>query len=269
MELSEQGQRLLNVLVLEIKSERFDVEHPENFLGYGETLGLLNLPADAPHGQTDGQTLQLNGLNDLARWIRKHPKRLPRITGLIVSKQQYDELDGTHRMPHVPGKGYFVEYGRNVEDWTWWLAESRKSLDFNWSPYLSVQETFDLEEIRHVGAVSEGAEREMPTKVRQRSQKLRDLAREHFSGKSPDKKLRCATCDWTKPNFPLAHEIIDIHHTEEMSSLPKTGRKLTLDEALALLTPLCPRCHRMLHAKPGGGCFTVEALRECLRKTST
>jgi len=41
-------------------------------------------------------------------------------------------------------------------------------------------------------------------------------------------------------------------------------RTLTLDEALALLTPLCPTCHRMLHAKPGGGSFTIEQLREYL-----
>ena len=104
-------------------------------------------------------------------------------------------------------------------------------------------------------------------KVRQRSQKLRDLARQHFRG--DDGKLRCAACDWTKPSFPLAHEIIEIHHTEELNTLPKTGRKLTLEEALALLNPLCPTCHRMLHAKPGGGSFTVEELRQYLRNTST
>jgi predicted HNH restriction endonuclease len=124
------------------------------------------------------------------------------------------------------------------------------------------EETFEPEEVREVD-VSEGKESEKPTKVRQRSQKLRDLAREHF--RSPDGKLRCAACEWTKPAFQLAHEIIEIHHTEEMSTLPKAGRKLTLAEALALLTPLCPTCHRMLHAKPGGGSFTVEELREHLR----
>jgi len=263
MELSEKGHRLLGVLVAEIRKQTFDLDHPEKFLGYGETLDLLNLPPDATRGQTDGQTLQFNGLNDLARWIRQHSRRLPRLTGLIVSKHEYDEMDGTFRMANVPGKGYFKEYGKNVEDWTWWLAESRKALDFDWSPYVPADETFEPEEIRHVGAVSEGAQRDVPAKVRQRSQKLRDLARKHF--RSPDGKLRCATCDWSKPSFRLAHEIIEIHHTEELSTLPATGRKLTLEEALALLTPLCPTCHRMLHAKSGGGSFTVGELREYLQ----
>lgn len=258
MHLTEQGSKLLALLVTEIAKGRFDARNPETFLGYGEALEMLKLPPDAPHGQTDGQTLQLNGLNDLARWIRINGK-LPKVTGLFVSKQGSEK--GT------PGAGYFKEYGiaRNGKEYAWWLEESRKSIAFDWSPHVSAEETFEPDEVRYVGTVSEGTEHEVPTKIRQRSQKLRDLAREHFRLKSPKRQLYCAVCDWAKPAFPLAHEIIEIHHTEEMSTLPKAGRKLTLAEALALLTPLCPTCHRMLHAKPGGGSFTVEELREYMR----
>jgi len=264
MELSEQGRKLLAVLVAEIAKGKLNPDKPESFLGYRQTLDLLKLPPDAQVGETDGQTLQLNGLNDLAAWIHQHPKRLPRLTGLIVAKEPRVYPDGTRRPAHVPGKGYFREYKRkSVEDWQWWLDESRRSIAFDWSPYAPVEETFEPEEIRSVGAVSEGAECVVPTKVRQRSQRLRDLARNHF--RSPDGKLRCAGCGWTKPAFQFAYEIIEIHHTKEMSSLPKTGQRLSLDEALAMLTPLCPTCHRMLHAKPGGGCFTVEELRTCLQ----
>lgn len=270
MELSEQGRKLLAVLVAEIAKGKLNPDKPEGFLGYRQTLDLLKLPPDAPVGETDGQTLQLNGLNELAAWIHQHPKRLPRLTGLIVAKEPRVYADGTRRPANVPGKGYFREYKRkSVEDWQWWLEESRKSIAFDWSPYAPAEETFEPEEVRNVGAVSEGAQREVPAKVRQRSQKLRDLAREHFRRKSADKKLRCAACDWTKPAFPLAYEIIEIHHTDELNLLPATGRTLTLGEALALLAPLCPTCHRMLHGKPGGGSFTVEELREYLRNTST
>ena len=260
-ELSEKGLRLFRVLVSQIEAGRFSAHDPKTFLGYGQTLDLLNLPPDATRGPTDGKTLQLNGLNDLARWIREHPNRLPRLTGLIVSKTKYDEEDGGYRMPDVPGKGYFREYKRDVEDWTWWLKESEKSLAFDWSPYLPAEEMFDLEDIEHVGFLSEGAEREATGKVRRRSQKLRELAREHFRGLSRDRKLHCAVCDWTTPAFLLGREIIEIHHELAIRSAPKEGRKLTLKEALSIVFPLCPRCHRMLGAKPGGGSFTVPELQ--------
>jgi hypothetical protein len=150
MALSEKGLQLLRVLVAEISRKRLDADHPENFLGYHEVLERLNLPPDAPRGDTDGKTLQLNGLNDLARWVREHPKRLPRLTGLIVSKHEYDEMDGTFRMANVPGKGYFVEYRKGIEDWPWWLTESRKALAFDWSPYVPAEETFEPEDVREV-----------------------------------------------------------------------------------------------------------------------
>jgi riboflavin biosynthesis pyrimidine reductase len=35
------------------------------------------------------------------------------------------------------------------------------------------------------------------------------LAREHFRRKSKDGRLHCAACDWTRPAFSLAHEIIE------------------------------------------------------------
>ena len=257
MDLTAQGSKLLEVLVAEIAKGRFDPDRPETFLGYGETLQILNLPPEAPVGQTDGITLQLNGLNDLAHWI-KEMRRLPKITGLIVWKSGPDK--------DTPGGGYFKEYGipRNGREYIWWLEEARKSIAFDWSPFLPAAETFDSEEIRFVGSVSEGAVRAVPTNVRQRSEKLRDLAREHFKNQSFNGKLRCATCGWSKPDFSLAHEIIEIHHAEELGDLPKTGRTLPVADAIALLAPLCPTCHRILHAKPSGGSFTIAELRKCL-----
>ena len=165
------------VLVSEIAKGKLNPDKPESFLGYRQTLDLLKLPPDAPLGETDGQTLQLNGLNDLAAWIDQNPKRLPRITGLTVAKEPRVYPDGTRRSAHVPGKGYFLAHKRKVEDWQWWLAEARKSIAFDWSPYLPAEETVEPAEIRHVGGISKGAEREVPAKLRQRSKKLRDLSR--------------------------------------------------------------------------------------------
>jgi len=103
MELSEQGRKLLAVLVAEIAKGKLNPDKPEGFLGYRQTLDLLKLPSDAPVGETDGQTLQLNGLNELAAWIHQHPKRLPRLTGLIVAKEPRVYADGTRRPANVPG----------------------------------------------------------------------------------------------------------------------------------------------------------------------
>ena len=136
-ELSKTGQKLLALLVSEINKGRFNINAPEEFLGYGEALDLLNLPPDAPRGETDGQTLQLNGLNNLARWIRTRGK-VPKITGLIVWKQGPEK--GT------PGGGYFKEYNiqRNGKEYAWWLDECRKALVFDWSPFLPIEEKFDI-----------------------------------------------------------------------------------------------------------------------------
>ena len=255
MDLSEAGQKLLSVLINYTRSGRLDVERPETYLGYGETLQLLNLPVDAPKGRTDGETLQLNGLNDLARWIKTRPS-LPKFTGLIVSKSGSEK--------NTPGAGYFKEYNipRNGKEYDWWLEESRKSLTFDWSPFIGSVELFDAEEIWNVGVVFEGKQSEISKKIRQRSQRLRELAREHF--RSSDGKLYCAVCKWKQPDFELACEIIEIHHTNELSDFPTTGKKIPLNQALTFLAPLCPTCHRVLHAKPGGESFTVEELRELL-----
>jgi hypothetical protein len=63
MQISDKSCALLGVLVSEIAKCRFDVNNPEIFTGYGETMEKLQLPPDALQGQTDGQTLLLYGIN--------------------------------------------------------------------------------------------------------------------------------------------------------------------------------------------------------------
>ena len=262
LELSDQGQKLLLLLVSEINNGRFKPSEPETFLGYNEVLAMLCLPSDAPRGETDGQTLQLNGLNNLASWINAQ-RILPKITGLIVWK--------TGPEKNSPGRGYFREYGipKNGREYDWWLKEVEKSIVFDWSPYLPTEEYFNQEEIQFVGDVFEGAVRQVPVTIRQRSERLRDLARKHFRKQESDNQLHCAVCNWTKPDIPVTHEIIEIHHTEEINTLPPNGRKISVKEALKLLIPLCPRCHRILHAKQGGGCFTVNELQKHINVKTT
>jgi hypothetical protein len=266
--LSENGQALLDLLVSHMHRPETRPDRPETFISYGEALEALHLPPGCPQGSTSGETLQLNGLNDLARWINLQPK-LPRITGLIVSRNPIDDMDGERRPAHVPGKGFFREYRRKPDDWPWWLEEVSKSFDFDWAPYVSKQETFSIDEARAVSLIAEGKESTVAIKVRERSARLRILARAYFRRQAPDGKLHCAACGWTAPDLPLSREIVEVHHAEEVHALPKKGREQLFAEIVKSLVPLCPNCHRMLHSKGGGGSFTLADLRQRLMVPST
>ena len=411
---------------------------PESLISYGEALKILNLPENAPRGLTDGKTLQLNGLNDLAQWIGRHP-RMPRITGIIISRSERDGIDGTRRPKFVPSAGYFKEYKRKVDDWPWWIEQVNASVAFDWSPFLSetqkpaskssplsaevieqlrptkyqrvydllkiaglkteiptddlggnglaayrsylsqwsfhegqrivlclhfqdmgedggaifqrlnyrtageehrhwntfqkqrawsmdrafvtayksgrnvrvivvdgerdaqgdeqvkarlldpeswhvstydketgwcrlqrgpqpaAPETFTTKEIEVAGTFAEGAQSEVTAKTRERSARLRDLARAHFITHSADGRLHCAICTWAPPlSLALSGPIVEIHHGLGISAYPTAGRALTFEEAIQHLTPLCPNCHRVAHAKPDGGVFAVTELRAAL-----
>ena len=433
--LSVQGQALFAILVSHLQKKGVSAQRPETLISYGEALELLNLSKNAPRGPTDGKTLQLNGLNDLAQWINRHPQ-MPRITGIIISRSEHDGIDGTRRPKFVPSAGYFKEYKRKVDDWAWWIEQVNASVAYDWRQLLSetqsaatnstplsaavleqlrptkyqrvydllkaaglkteiplddaggnglaayrsylsqwsfiegdrivlclhfhdmgedggaifqglnyrtigeehrhwnafqkqrawsmdrafvtayksgrnvrvivvdgerdaqgdeqikarlldpeswhvstynketgwcrlqrgpqqaAPETFTTEEIEVAGTFTEGAQSEVTAITRDRSALLRDLAREHFAKQSPDGRLHCAVCDWGPPHrLALSGPIVEIHHGLGISQYPADGRALTFEEAIQHLTPLCPNCHRVAHAKLGGGVFTLDEIR--------
>lgn len=129
-------------------------------------------------------------------------------------------------------------------------------------PLAPVPDTFTPDEIRTAGTFAEGALGEATTKTRERSVRLRDLARDYFAAQSDDKRLHCAVCTWAPPlSLALNGPIVEIHHALGISEYPANGRAQTFEEAVQHLMPLCPNCHRIAHAKPGGGAFTEFELR--------
>jgi hypothetical protein len=133
-------------------------------------------------------------------------------------------------------------------------------------PWPAPVETFTPAEIIAAGSFAEGATVEITTQIRERSQRLRDLARAHFAGQSADGRLHCAACIWSPPlGLDLNSPIIEIHHAIGISTYPPDGKALIFDVAVKHLTPLCPNCHRVLHAKRGGGSFTLEEIRKSTR----
>jgi predicted HNH restriction endonuclease len=251
--LSSAGQALLELLVAHIQKPATKPDLPQTYLTYGQALDALGVTDDGSSGWTNGERLKNNGLNDLARWINQQGN-LPKITGLIVIKGEW-----------TPGKGYFKEYGRKDTDMDWWITEIRKSKAFDWSHYITLREFFSRQEVTLAGTFSEGAQSEATAKIRERSIYLRDLAREHFAKQSSDGRLRCSVCNWAPPTaLKLSGPVVEIHHGLGISEYPKDGRALTFGEAIQHLTPLCPNCHRVVHAKPGGGVIALDELRSAM-----
>lgn len=123
-------------------------------------------------------------------------------------------------------------------------------------------ETFTPEEITASGIFSEGTQSEVTVKTRDRSARLRDLARAHFAKQSADGRIHCAVCEWAPhASLKLTGPIVEIHHGLGICAYPADGRALTFEEAIQHLTPLCPNCHRITHAKPGGGMFTLDEIK--------
>lgn len=117
-QLDEQGFRLLRFLVSRLPKAK--PNDPRTFVSYKEVHDALGLQQ---HGTTFGESLKQQGLASLAEWTAE--SGLPGITGLIVDKTNL-----------MPGEGYFKLFGKNQDDFAWWLSEVEKSKSFLWEPYL-------------------------------------------------------------------------------------------------------------------------------------
>jgi len=92
-------------------------------------------------------------------------------------------------------------------------------------------EIFTPEEVTAAGTFAEGAQSHVTAKTRERSARLRDLARAHFIKHSADERLRCSLCTWAAPlNLALSGPIVEIHHGLGISQYPADGRALTFEE---------------------------------------
>jgi hypothetical protein len=253
--LSGKGRRLLQVLADGFPVKKIRPDHPETFFGYKECCSALGLDTSGDHDW--GILLEVNGMRDLNEWLKKND--LPAVTGLIVTQTKQDGRQ------YMPGTHYFTSNGRKDADIGWWQKQVNDGLEcLRLLVNVATEESFTSAELAAITTFSEGNSGEVSTVIRERSQRLREFALKHFASLSADGKLRCACCRWSKPIALLEASIIEIHHVIALSDYPAIGEKLSLSEALARLTPLCPNCHRMLHAKPGGGMFTVSELRSLL-----
>jgi hypothetical protein len=250
--LTSEAKAILQLLVNFIRAGRFNPNDERSFIGYKELHDSLRLDRKVPHW---GKSARLQGLEDLARWL--HQADLPAITGLIVN-----------RTNSQPGDGYFELFGRPDGDREWWAKQVRRSIAFDWSPYVNDDPTPTLDDLlAFTRAVVEGELSTVPVEVRSRCEALRTRARHYY--RDADGLLRCEVCCWYKPDDRISGDIVELHHIRPLAELLPDGVRLTLNDAIQSLAPLCPCCHRIAHSHIGGRIFTLDELKTIIpRRTA-
>jgi len=106
-----------------------------------------------------------------------------------------------------------------------------------------------------------------PSKSRERSQKLRAAAREHFGDEHGN--LRCAACGFDfEACYGEGIACIEIHHMKPIYQYEDADTKKTIAQALKNLIPLCPNCHRFVHRNHIGA-EEIGAFCERMQKRAT
>jgi hypothetical protein len=97
--------------------------------------------------------------------------------------------------------------------------------------------------------VEEGQEQSVTQSVRRRSRRLRSYAVAYYS--NADGTINCAGCcfEATRVYGYELSGLIEIHHTKPIALAGNTVKPLR--EAVRDVVPLCPNCHRVVHAKAG------------------
>lgn len=100
--------------------------------------------------------------------------------------------------------------------------------------------------------IEEGALQSMPTKYRERSQKLRAVTVGEFKRKH-NNNVFCSVCgfNFSKVYGYYGKDYIEIHHTEAVHQMEIEGSRSLLREALKKVILLCANCHRIVHRRRG------------------
>lgn len=95
--------------------------------------------------------------------------------------------------------------------------------------------------------ISEGVRGDRNVQVVKRSQKLRNVALEHFTHNGV---IKCDCCGFEFSSFYGANygkNCIEIHHIKPIFLYEEGNLVQTIDQALQNLLPVCPNCHRVIH----------------------
>jgi len=93
--------------------------------------------------------------------------------------------------------------------------------------------------------IEEGFTKFSQIKVKTRSRKLVDIAKQHYS---KDGKIYCSACNFNFEDFygETGQGYIEIHHVKPIFTYGDNIEK-SISEALSDVAPVCANCHRMIH----------------------
>ena len=106
----------------------------------------------------------------------------------------------------------------------------------------------------------EGRLMEARQQTRQRCQRLIEQLKDYFRDEATG-LIECAACSWKKPGNGFRGDIVQMHHHQPVHEAPAEGRIIRWEDAVETFSPLCPTCHALIHAKPGGGCYELQELQ--------
>lgn len=141
--------------------------------------------------------------------------------------------DGLHKITKA-GEEYLLE---NTEKFSFILDNN---FDYKQRKEIIDSDYKDL-------AIEEGYLAFATAKIRKRSRKLVEIAKEYFS---VDGDIRCSACNFSFELFygpKLGKGFIEIHHLRPIFLYEKDGEKHSIKNSLKNLAPLCSNCHRMIH----------------------
>lgn len=95
--------------------------------------------------------------------------------------------------------------------------------------------------------ITEGEAIIKTSKITERSQKLRNIAIEHFSCNGI---IKCDCCGFEFKTYygdTYGKTCIEIHHLKPIFQYEGKSETKTIEDALNNLLPVCPNCHRVIH----------------------
>jgi hypothetical protein len=103
--------------------------------------------------------------------------------------------------------------------------------------------------------------------VARRSALLRQEAIKHHADQ--DGSIACVGCGFRAEATygPDARGMIEIHHTEPLYLRSGVGWRMAVADALNLVVPLCPNCHRVVHRDPER-CMPISELQRLVEQHS-
>ena len=105
--------------------------------------------------------------------------------------------------------------------------------------------------------ISEGRLVNKNVQVRERSNKLRAIAIEHFSRNN---EIHCNCCGFNFPTYygdVYGRNCIEMHHKKPIFQYQDNSFEQQVASALENLLPVCPNCHRVIH-KNNIGCDELD-----------